>query len=281
MEKPTLLIQNMSNADYHASKAVSSTQLKTIASKSLAHYVYNLNNPTQQTEALAFGSAYHKIVLEPDTFEKEFFVIDESKRPEPDKDFRNSKNKEWKQQQMVANAGKTLITSWDYTRLRSMQEVLLNNPFTADLIKSCDEIESSIFSEMNGMDVRVRPDAFNQRLILDLKSTEDCSPDGFSRTSASMFYHLQAAFYTDVTAHIDGIKRQFVIIAQEKTAPYVAQIYIVPEHVISQGRHEYKAALEKLKIACETGEFPAYESKEMGGIRDLYLPNWAMREVQA
>ena len=275
------LIQNMSNADYHASKAVSSTHLKTIASKSLAHYIHNLNNPITQTDALAFGAAYHKIILEPETFEKEFFVIDDRQRPEPDKDYRTAKNRAWKQEQIAVNAGKTMISSWDYNVLKKMQEVIFNNLFTNDLIKSCTEIESSIFSEINGVEVRVRPDGFNDKIIIDLKSTDDCSPDGFARSSASYFYHLQAAFYSDVVQHIDDKPRQFVIIAQEKTAPYVAQIYVIPDYVIAQGRHEYEAALEKLKNAYETGEFPAYESKEKGGIRDLSLPNWAMREVQA
>ena len=50
------------NAEYHASSALSASGAKTIAMKSLAHFKYG---EVKESPALDLGSATHTLILEP------------------------------------------------------------------------------------------------------------------------------------------------------------------------------------------------------------------------
>lgn len=276
-----VLYTNMSNADYHAHSAVSSSQLKTIISQSLAHFAFKKNNPTPQTEAMIFGSAYHSFVLEPNNFSDEYFVFNDADKPVPDKDYRTKENQIWKAQIYADNAHKTVLSLTDLQKIQAMSEVIRSNPFCDKLLNDCPDREHSVFAHHEDMSVRIRPDAYSDKLILDFKTCEDASPDGFERTLINYRYYLQAAFYVDVMKLVDGKVRDFILIAQEKSAPYIAQIYVVSDVALERGREEYKHALKLLKQAYRTREFPAYESAEKGGIREITLPDWVLRKELA
>lgn len=274
------VIKEMKNEEYHAHGYVSSSQLRTILSQSLAHFIYSKNNHTPPTPAMEFGTAYHTLILEPQNFAKDYFTLDDNDRPCPDKDYKNTANREWKAEKIAENVHKSFVKKDEYEQLQAMREVINDNPFIVDLLEGCS-FEDSFFTEIDGIGVRSRPDGYKDNVIIDLKTTADASPDGFGKSAANFKYHVQAALYHDILEQYDGKKRTFVFIAQEKQAPYIVQLYYVPEYLLDIGRREYKRALGLLKQAVKTGEFPGFESKEQGGIRELELPHWALREVKA
>ena len=63
----------MTNAEYHATSAVSKSDLDLIA-KSPAHYTEAKNAPKEQTASMLLGSVAHKLVLEQDKFEEDFAI---------------------------------------------------------------------------------------------------------------------------------------------------------------------------------------------------------------
>src|SRR5574343_1040389 len=67
----------MSNAEYHRSPAIGSSLLSRLA-KSPAHAKAYLDNPPEETPAMAFGSAFHTAVLGIDEFVKQYAVFDGS-----------------------------------------------------------------------------------------------------------------------------------------------------------------------------------------------------------
>lgn len=273
-------VKDMSNAVYHGHKEhISSTALRTILTKSLKHYKYGLENPEPVTAAMEFGSAYHSLILEPVAFYESYFFLDPSKKPNPNKDYRDGENKKWKDAKVSENSGRTLLTTEIWEQLHDMAKALQTYEGFAFILR--DGIaEESFFGEFDGMPVRVRPDYLTQFGIVDLKTTTDASPEGFGKIIANSKYHVQAALYSDVIAAFTGEVLPFFFLAQEKTAPFVAQMYLVPEWLIEQGRYEYREALHSLRIARETDVWTAYQGEEeRDGIRDVVFPRWAVREV--
>jgi len=279
--QPLERVENMPSVVYHSHGFTSASQLKKIASTSLAHFKFERENPKEQTPALIFGSAYHTLILEPEKFSDEYFTLGRDAMPYPDKDFRDSDNKAWKEKTIAANEGKIFLSNEDFTTLYEMKAALELYPNFIFLLKN-GVAEESYFAEIDGQGVRVRPDYVSKFGIVDLKTCQDASPDAFGRDAAKLKYLIQAALYTDVvTAFRGGDELPFFFLAQEKTAPYVPQMYRVPSFLIEAGRAQYQDVLRALFTAQTTDIWSAYEGLEDNdGIRDLNFPAWALKGVE-
>ena len=285
-------VENMPSVVYHSHGFTSASQLKKIASTSLAHFKHERENPKEQTPALIFGSAYHTLILEPEKFADEYFTLDRDAMPYPDKDFRNSDNKAWKEDVLARNSDKTYLSPEDFITLYEMKAALELYPNFIFLLKN-GVAEESYFAEIDGMGVRVRPDYVSRFGIVDLKTCQDASPEAFGRDAAKMRYLIQAALYTDVVStfqahetigrgeHYEGDVLPFFFLAQEKTAPYIPQMYRVPSYLIEAGRAQYEDVLKQLFTAQTTDVWQGYEGlEENDGIRDLQFPVWALKGVE-
>lgn len=279
--KPLERVENMPNEAYHLHEFTSASQLKKIASTSLAHFKFERENPKEPTAALIFGNAYHTLILEPERFKEEYFTLDRDAMPKPDSDFRNAENKAWKERELAKNAGKTFLSNEDWITLHGMKEALENYPNFMFLLSN-GVAEESYFAEIGGQGVRVRPDYVSKFGVVDLKTCTDASPEAFGRDAAKLKYLIQAALYTDVVAAFrDGDELPFFFLAQEKTAPYVPQMYRVPAYLIEAGRAQYEDVLRALFTAQTTDIWGAYEGLEANdGIRDLNFPVWALKGVE-
>lgn len=279
--KPLERVENMPNEVYHSHEFTSASQLKKIASTSLAHFKFERENPKEPTAALIFGNAYHTLILEPERFKEEYFTLGMDAIPKPGSDFRNAENKAWKERELAKNAGKTFLSNEDWITLFGMKEALENYPNFMFLLSN-GVAEESYFAEIDGQGVRVRPDYVSKFGIVDLKTCQDASLDAFGRDAAKMRYLIQAALYTDVLrAFRGGDEPPFFFLAQEKTAPYIPQMYRVPSYLIEAGRAQYQDALRALFTAQTTDIWSAYEGLEDNdGIRDLNFPAWALKGVE-
>lgn len=290
--KPLERVANMPSVVYHAHGFTSASQLKKIASTSLAHFKFERENPKEPTAALIFGSAYHTLILEPERFKEEYFTLDRDAMPKPDSDFRNAENKAWKERELARNEGKIFLSNEDWITLHGMKEALENYPNFTFLLSN-RVAEESYFAEIDGQGVRVRPDYVSKFGIVDLKTCQDASPEAFGRDAAKLKYLIQAALYTDVVStfqahetigrgeHYEGDELPFFFLAQEKTAPYVPQMYRVPSFLIEAGRAQYQDVLRALFTAQTTDIWSAYEGLEANdGIRDLNFPVWALKGVE-
>lgn len=279
--KPLERVQDMPSEVYHSHGFTSASQLKKIASTSLAHFKYERENPKEPTAALIFGSAYHALILEPEKFKEEYFTLDRDAMPKPESDFRNSENKAWKERELAKNEGKIFLSNEDWITLHGMKEALENYPNFTFLLSN-GIAEESYFATVGDMGVRVRPDYVSRFGIVDLKTCTDASPEAFGRDAAKLKYLIQASLYTDVvTAFRDGDELPFFFLAQEKTAPYIPQMYRVPSYLIEAGRAQYEEILRALFTAQTTGVWGAYEGLEANdGIRDISYPAWALKGVE-
>ena len=98
---------------------------------------------------------------------------------------------------------------------------------------------------MTGILCRCRPDFWREDdIIVDVKTTEDASPEEFSRSLAKWRYHVQAPFYMDGIELATGRRpKGFVFLVVEKKPPYAVAAYTLDPESIELGRSEYRADL--------------------------------------
>lgn len=269
---------NMTAEEYHADKSrISASGLKIIAGQSLRHFKERQDGEAEETDALLFGRDYHCCVLERDEFYQKYRIFYESERAEKEKGMTSNKNKEWKANfyAEAEAAGKRVITRECYETIVAMQAALYENADIAELLTG-GQAEVSFHFDVAGRGGKCRFDYIKGNVAIDLKTTINAAPRAFGMDAFRRKYHIQAAWYSDVlSAELGGADVQFYYIAQEKTAPYIAQLYVVSPDVIQQGRAEYLAALEKLQTAELFDEWPAYENPaNYAGARELFFPNF-------
>ena len=118
--------------------------------------------------------------------------------------------------------------------------------------------------------------------VVDLKSTQDASPEGFARAIANLKYHLQAAFYLEaaysiidqpVSAPVHD--QEFKFICVEKKPPYAVAVYSLSREAIYQGAREMQEAMGIYRqfVGLED-PWPGYRMPDQGPMI-LDLPRWA------
>jgi len=266
----------MSGEKYHESSAVGSSLLKTIHSKSVLHA---LKQEFEKTPAMTLGSAVHTAILEPENFDLEYAVA-------PKCDRRTKAGKEiWAN--FTASAGdKTVLAEWESEVITQMKTAVFTHPIARKMLTG-GESEYSYFTDIDGIEVKCRPDYFKNGALIDLKTTKDASFEGFSKQMGSLAYHLQAAFYLDVFHKSMGSKptnQEFYFVAVETKKPYAVAVYRLDEAQIEAGRLHYTQALEKYKNYLT-------ESKEIGPekacrnhgysneIIDIQIPYWFLDKI--
>lgn len=260
----------MTNAEYHAAPAVSKSDLDLI-NRSPAYYRYVKENPREQTVAMLLGSVFHKLVLEPESFAAEYAVC-------PAVDRRTKAGKEM--HQAFADSlhdGIEVITDDVYKTAQAMAESVKKHTIAAKLLQG-GQAETSYFWEENDIKCKCRPDYLRNdvKCVIDLKTTQNASPESFKKSAYDYRYHVQAAWY------LRGLKacgidvENFVFIAVEKEAPYTVCVYAADDLMFQLGEQE---AMENLKTYAEcrnTDIWYGYEKEPE--IHSLSLPDWVIRK---
>jgi len=185
----------MTNKEYHNNKAIGSTMLSTLLLNAKKFKKIIDGELEIKSKALDIGSALHKIVLEPQDFEKEFIVL-EDKIPEKIRDIvdnraeyevypdevltpsgavsTSKKAKEIiekldnnilyitpKENELIelykSAKDKTILTFEDMEQVEELARKILELPKLKDWIKHGIK-EKSFFGEIDGVEVKCRPD---------------------------------------------------------------------------------------------------------------------------
>lgn len=286
---------------YSLDEFISYSGLKNLK-KSPAHYRQYKDEPADvETDAMAFGSAYHCYILEPEKFEKEYYVFDDDgtckaivAKAASDgieiKNVRNTKEyKEWRASEERIIGQRKVIEKDLFQKIKDMKDQLMKHYYCRALLTG-GEAEMSITGVLQTVDgdikVKAKPDYVksDKRFIIDLKTTFDASVDGFSRAAADNDYHIQAAFYSDLLDMISGDGRgwTFFFIAQEKKKPYAFNIFEASPQFIGQGKYEYEQLLKLYKMCVEQNRWPGYQvfCEWKSGNIELNLPKWAIKEIK-
>lgn len=185
---------------------------------------------------------------------------------------------------------RTALKPADYDGMMAMRESILNDPDHAEyaaMLKGA-KVETSIICDIKieGFDdwirVKVRPDIITKcRTVPDFKTTESASPEKFSKSIFNRGYIVRQAFVIDVLSAFyskmsgEDVEFKAALLAQEKKAPYIAQMYDVTEAQQAAGRAVYHDALIVYGMCRRNDVWPPYARGRM----PVQLPAWANREL--
>jgi len=203
------LIPQMEAAAYHSSAGISKHGLDLIR-HAPSLYLHRKNNPEEQTPAMRWGTLAHTVILEPDKFDDEVFVL-------PPCDRRTKEGKETYAQAMREAAGRTIITLDEAQQLEGMKDAFYADKACRNAVQNIEYVEASLYwiDQVQDVQCRARMDAIRKDgVIVDYKTTDNASPAAFLRSVMSFRYHVQAAFYLDSLKAVTGQDGTFLLVAQ-------------------------------------------------------------------
>jgi len=259
----------MSNAKYHAHKAISKSKLDA-ARKSGRHLADMLFGPPRESKPhFDLGTVLHASAL-PGEDADEIAV----RKPEG-MDMRTKEGKAF----LAEHKGKIILNASDAYSLDQMMLSLREHPFSAGLVNGDlkGKAEQSFFctDAETGLELKARPDFIldDYSLILDLKTTVDASPKGFQRSVANYRYFVQASHYLDVIEGATGTRPQaFLFVAVEKTRPFSTAVYMADQAMIDFGKQQAREDLNNIAQWIADDKFPGYSER----VEEISLPKWML-----
>lgn len=266
------IFKNMSNDVYHRCEGLSNTAISALL-KSPKKYKMYADGTFLQKDTFNLGNCVHTLVLEADKFTERFLVA-EKRRTEK---FLNEIKNE--------NGDIIVITQKQFDDARFMADAINEHP-VADQFKQKGHIEASLFYYDNEFDAifKSRPDFFNDEFCIDIKTTQSCNVDDFSRSIASYGYHRQAAIALEGLQYLTKKKyNHFLFLCVEKEPPYCCECYVLSRDdgsnkrydAIAHGRREIKKAVDIYKKCLSEDRFPAYNEQ----IIEVNLPFWVQNKI--
>ena len=260
--------------------SISSSGLKTLLKRSPRHYWHdsplNPNRPPEDDKPhFRVGKAAHDCLLLEGRWADAYYILQE--------DFNARKTKEqadWHAEAEAAReAGKTVLTHAEAESVKAMAASLRENKFAAAALTNGEsEVTLAWKDQETGVWLRVRPDFLphKRRIIPDLKTAADGSPDAFSRTVSKFGYHMAAALYMDGIKAIFGeAPSNWLHVVIEKEAPYVVSLYELPPEDIERGRWLNRKAIRIYADCLNSGQFPGYADEPV----QLGLPGWERKRI--
>ena len=251
--------KTMTNEEYHAHPAISSSDVKAVASTSLLHW---RNKVYKTSSAFDLGTAVHAMVLE-----RDLNLV--ARGPE------TRRGKQWTEAKAAADlTGQLLLTEGDYDVAEAMAESLLATDIGRRMADESTMNEVSFFATDPdiGIDLKTRPYSYwpDRGMIYDIKTTQTASPAGFAREVVKYNYALQAAFYLHVLK-LGGHKAEnFVFACVEKQPPYAVGVHVLTHEYIDWARGQMMVTLDQIKRAQDSGTFTTGWPE----VNVIDLPRW-------
>lgn len=228
-----MIRDDMTNEEYHAHHAISSSDAKAVLLSSVWHWHNKVN---KETPSMQMGTAVHDMALEGG--------VNTIRGPE------TRRGNAWKEAESNAKEnGALLLPEKEYDLAQDIAGALLTDPAVAKQLR-CEDAkkEYSLFATCpkTGLELRCRPDLYNPSdyVMSDVKTTTDASPIGFGKMIYKYRYDAQASFYKYV-AELCGWKvTHFAFLAVENTAPHAAHMHVMGMDAMEQGHKDMMRALE-------------------------------------
>jgi len=271
------LFEGITNEDYHSGPGISSSNVKDFKE---AAELYRANDagevPRKESKVFDFGSAYHKIILEPDDFFDEFAISGKF-------DKRTKAGKAAFALFEIENQGKTIISQDDLDTIQRMRDVLVRHPAIVDHElfipgKGKPELSGYYTDPATGLLCKYRPDWRTEWCIADLKTAASASDPAFNAQCRKFGYEISAAHYIEGDSILTETDHdQFIFAVQEKEPPYLVNVKVLGAKTLELGRYRRRQALNGIKDCMQTGEWPHFNSN-IATI--LEYPNYCFSEME-
>lgn len=270
------IVDAMPAAKYHGATAyTSSSDLKYLHSKSPFHYHVMKTTGVgrvKQTDEMIKGSMLHCLLLNPEDFESEFYLL-------PEMDRRTKVGREAYQIAMD-NAGERIVASVDlYEEAKLMLGSVKENQRAMELLGPC-KTEVSYFWKcaFSSLSMRARVDACTADYMIEVKTSRSAEPSAFERQAFNMSYDLSASHYCEgMRAQGDDRPRTVYFLVVENYAPFVTQVYKADELFMESGHDKWMSAVTKLESAMATDKWIGYSPEP---VLPLSAPKWSVKNVE-
>jgi len=251
---------------------LSSSGMKTIYNGTPAKYREYKDNPeTSSRDALVFGRAVHKYILEPEEFKKEYFIYPSDIR----------KNSAAYKKYVEDAKGREMLKESQYMDILGMENSLKKHFNMLALLRSgFNERAMFVYDEEYKCVLRVKVDADTNNKVIDLKTTLSASKEDFANSAAKFGYDLQSWLYLRICEIGGDAKKMFGFVAVEKNRPYLVNgLVIEPETISFYTDKIARKTLETYSYCTETDDWFGYEmesfnNKKKTSFHIVDLPNW-------
>lgn len=250
----------MTNKEYREKEGIARSDLYVLHSQTPLHFKYRIENPNNEdSKALHEGRLFHKMVLEKESFEEDFAIM-------PNCDRRSNEGKALYAAFVEKAKNKEICTQDEYERAIAMAKAIDSNPTARAFLTG--SVEQSYFwtDADTGEKCKVRPDCIaeidGKKYIVDYKTTDSCADGHFERSVRKYGYKFQAGMYREGVFQNTFDDYGFVFVAQEKTAPYAARVYICSDEFINEGYEQFKQALSTYHFCKKNNVWCGYEGFE-------------------
>lgn len=258
----------MEQIDYFNIKALSASQVNTYLNKSPYHFwkqtPYNEKAESfEPTASMKFGTLCHLLLLENDKFQDKYSVA-------PKCDRRTKEGKAIWDAFIAESAGKEVVSEDDFIKATNMMEALKGHQSALKLV-SKGYSESEVYFDLFDMPYKAKLDYARDGLIIDYKTTQDASPEGFMRSVAQYGYHRQDYIYRQAYKAKNGKDAVgMIFIVQDVNEPEAIGIYNLDDITRETAEAEVRTATAQIKDRLAKGEWE-FTSKL---VQSISLPNW-------
>ena len=263
----------------------SATDIKE-AFKSNAHFWAHKQSVKERKLHYDFGNAFEMSIHDYSEFKKNVAIFDESERPEPNKNFGATLNKEWKADFYKDNENKLIIPingNDSLDTLTILKKSLYDHPAAPKLLIGC-EYQTTVFwtCPKTGMKLKCRPDFWKPEnskrgsIVVDLKTDRNTETDDHLKTIYNLNYPIQAVMVLEGLKAVKLINEnhRFFWIVCSKDTPFNTEVYEFDSSDISAFTEALYFKLGELKRAMEKGVFLSYEPERDLGIKTVSFPYW-------
>ena len=264
----------LSNKEYHELPSTSHGSLECFRNSKRTYKAAFIDKTLtrKQTPAMQLGSLVHAIVLEPQRMDKLYVVSEKHDR-------RTTAGKAAHAAFAESAGDREIVDADTMVKAADIAHAVTSNK-AALVLLDCDGIvEQPMFWEcpITGMKCRSKPDFRIPRLIVDLKTTQDATPQGFANAAARFGYARQAAWYRWGYELCAGGPCRFIFIAVSTNEPYEVGLYELSDWDIERSRLQNAKDLAELSRCYLEDD---WEGEHERGIVKLQLPKWVEYEDQ-
>lgn len=262
----------MTNSEYHEHAAISNTKLKVFAESRRLYRALHVDRTLrkEQTPDMLLGSVTHALTFEPEQFKNLYAVA-------PKCDRRTKEGKQvWADFCASVPPTADVVTADIFDQARYIHDGLWLNPVASQLLSLPGNTEVPLFwTDANtGLACRCKLDkmATGTPLIVDLKVTNDVTPEAFAKSVAKFRYDGQNAFYEDGYEANFGKRPKFIFIAAQKTPPYEVGFYELDEADVLSAREVNSRLMSSLRQCMESNDWGSPHERDIVQIK---LPRFA------
>lgn len=173
--------------------------------------------------------------------------------------------------------GEVPLLADDHDRVVAMAAALRADPVASKLFRDGGRAEVTIVwrDPATGVMRRGRIDWWIRRYVVDYKTTVSAETAAMERSIANYGYHQQLAGYCDGVKILGLVPDPVpLLVAQEKTPPYLVNVLQLDEVSMRIGRQRNARALEVYRDCTAAGVWPGYSDR----VSFASVPRWHIRQ---